>query len=445
MKYKNSDFKNDVYYRQEQFKDLISHARRSGNRILINTIRKLNNCRWARKLNGEISIQDLFIEYWDEFLQLNHDKEIRPAIIENVTKMIRCRNFDYGYFFYECPNCNNFHMQGFTCKSRFCPSCGKKYRDKISAHVGNKLYKIPHRQLVFTMPFDLRPYFQKHRELLNLLFNAVKETLEFLLKYHAPIKYRKEKRKLGFVSFLHTYGRDLKWHPHIHVLYAERFLRKDGSFGNFYYLSFEAIRKAFLYILVNRLKIAFKQNYPLEYKGLYKTCNRIISTYKNGSYFYGKGNNNLYSIKSAKATAKYIARYASHPAISERRIVKIDKDKKEVTWFYDPHEDDTRDEEHKIGRQYITESIFNFMKRLIIHIPNKNFHQIRYYGFYSNKDKQKNSYKLLFDKKSIEELLLKWKEGLLASFGYNPLLCECGHEMILNLEKSFFPNKKGVP
>ena len=55
----------------------------------------------------------------------------------------------------------------------------------------------------------------------------------------------------------------------------------------------------------------------------------VLNRCKNGTYFYGKplfGEG--YSIKSAKAVAKYISRYASHPAISERRILKWDKENK---------------------------------------------------------------------------------------------------------------------
>lgn len=108
---------------------------------------------------------------------------------------------------------------------------------------------------------------------------------------------------------------------------------------------------------------------------------------KDGAYFYGKQGNYEYSIKSVKAMANYIARYVSHSAISERRILKWDKLNKTITWFYEPHEDDTKTEEEKVGKQIITESVFDFIKRLIIHIPDKSFQQIKYYGFYSNKSK----------------------------------------------------------
>ena len=113
------------------------------------------------------------------------------------------------------------------------------------------------------------------------------------------------------------------------------------------------------------------------------------------------------SLISAKAIAKYIARYASHPAISERRILKWDRENKTVTWFYNPHEDDLLEEK---GPVKITESVYDFMKRLIIHIPENDFKQIRYYGFYANKFKNKESlFNKLFSTKEIENLILKIK------------------------------------
>lgn len=71
VKYRNSDFLNYLYYKRNEFKDTLLKARKSGNSVLINTIRKLNNCRWARTLNGDISIQDIFIDEFDNFLKDN--------------------------------------------------------------------------------------------------------------------------------------------------------------------------------------------------------------------------------------------------------------------------------------------------------------------------------------------------------------------------------------
>lgn len=163
-------------------------------------------------------------------------------------------------------------------------------------------------------------------------------------------------------------------------------------------------------------------------------------------YVYWPKLNNT-SIKSAKAIIKYITRYASHPAISERRIISYDKEKGLVTWFYDPHEDDDIEcEEDKLGRQVITEHVFDFMKRLIIHIHDRYFHQIRYYGFYSNNSSLERT-SSLFTKEQIKviENDTLWINGLLKSFGYTPLICPiCGETMLLSLKDSYFPKKKGL-
>lgn len=323
MKYRNSDFLNDLYYKRQEFSELLSKAKKSGNSVLINTIRKLNNSRWARQINGDISIQDIFIEEFDNFLADNPDLEIRESVIDNVNKMKKCGNFDYGYTFYECPNCNNFHIQGFTCKSRFCPRCGKKYRDKIGTKVASKLLNIKHRQLVFTILFELRKFFRKDRHLLSLLFKSVNLTLNETLKSKARLAFKKEERKLGLICFLHTYGRDMKRHPHIHVLFAEKFMRNDGTLGNFYYLGFEAIRKRYLFTVLNLLQQELKKKNFKTYNSFLKEKSIVLNRCKEGSYFYGKPvYAEGYSMESAKATAKYIARYASHPALSERRILK---------------------------------------------------------------------------------------------------------------------------
>ncbi|WP_078694942.1 transposase zinc-binding domain-containing protein [Cetobacterium ceti] len=33
----------------------------------------------------------------------------------------------YGYTAFKCAKCSHMHIVGFSCKSRFCTSCGKIY------------------------------------------------------------------------------------------------------------------------------------------------------------------------------------------------------------------------------------------------------------------------------------------------------------------------------
>ena len=162
----------------------------------------------------------------------------------------------------------------------------------------------------------------------------------------------------------------------------------------------------------------------------------------NSYYVYGpKFSRGKTTTRDVAELTHYIARYASHPAISERRISSFDPKAMTVTWFYDPHEDDdVKDESEKRGRQYVTESAEDFIKRLLIHVPDKGFQQIRYYGFYSNKCKTEPNTGLLFTPSELAKMAEDntWAKGLWKSFGYDPTWCKCGARMEVNYDLSDF-------
>nr|WP_245161773.1 transposase zinc-binding domain-containing protein [Clostridium beijerinckii] len=56
-------------------------------------------------------------------------KKIRPNVKAEVDKVLRCKDTKYGYIELKCKKCNEIKKIGFTCKSRFCTSCGKVYVD----------------------------------------------------------------------------------------------------------------------------------------------------------------------------------------------------------------------------------------------------------------------------------------------------------------------------
>lgn len=443
--FRNSDFAKDIFYRKERFRGRLELARKAGYSTYINEVRKVNNSKEARKWQGDIWLQDMFRDNWGAFLEENDKPEnpIRKSIKKNVAKMITCQDPDGGFFYYECPECHDFCIVTHTCKSRFCPRCGKKYRDKISASVSEKMLDIPHRQLVFTVPPALRPMMREHRTLLGELFAGVNEAMEFIIQDKAPNKYKKEGRRLGFVCFLHTYGRQLNWHPHVHILYAERWMNKEGKMGKLDFIPFNKIKKSFMYIMCRRIRWFYLRKYGKgkEYFACCQLIKEVIAHHPNGFYFYGPKRDEETTILSVKAMAGYIARYASHPAISERRIERYNKLDGLVTWFYDPHEDDGKDQDDPtlLGRQHITEPCDEFIKRLIIHIPDSGFQQIRYYGFYSNAWKAKSKgIGLLFPSSEIITMKKKnrWEDGIVEAFGYNPLTCSCGKRMKYVIEKS---------
>ncbi len=211
------------------------------------------------------------------------------------------------------------------------------------------------------------------------------------------------------------------------------------------YFPINYVRITFQNILFHNIYNYFKfviKDYNLTRK-IYRLCLDLKKLYPNGYYIYGPKFNDYYtSSKDIKLLTNYIARYASHPPISERRILKLDTSNNTITWFYDPHEDDDiMDEEFKKGRQIITEDVFDFIARLIIHIPNKGFQQIRYYGFYSNKFLNKIKYINLFSNAELSKMSnnVYWVNALKVSFGYDPTHCTCGNQMLLIYELSSYP------
>jgi len=400
------------------------------------------------KINRKDSrkIQALFSTYWPAFKSIYQDK-LRPSITDNIEKMIKCHDLSFGYIMHECPNCDNFYLSGLSCHSRFCSSCNQKYREDRTVEIKSKLIKANHRHFVFTIPSELRKYFRIHRKLLDTLFSVV--NLSFVTLIRTSKKRKEEKWTPGLVSIIHTFGRDLKWNPHIHVLVAEKVFDSYNKFHKYSYFHFDSLKKIFMYQLLNHIYAYLKVHDKKLFNEFIPLSKYLVKNYPHGFYTFGpeleggiKNNTRL----SIKAVVDYIARYASHPPIAESRILNIDEEKNLVTWVYTPHEDDHKSTKDKIGPQEITEPVFDFMKRLIVHIPDKHFHLIRYYGFYANHSSIDTSTHLsLYDKSYLTSMRknFKWERMLLAVYKFSPLICSCGYHMKVNLDSSYLPKNGG--
>lgn len=421
------------------YKHSLMVAARHGQRVYENQLNLINNLPIHR---NKYSIKSIFTNYWNEFVNMANakNKHIRPAIMSAVDKLIHCKDLSKGYLFFECPKCNNFYITGFSCNSRFCPSCGNRYREDRTREISKVCLNKPHRQFVFSIAKELRPYFLFHRELYDILFKSVELSFDYLLKNSKVAK--REKRDFGYISFLHTFGRAVNDNPHIHVLICDGYMDKDNVFHKYDHFHYETLRRTFMKILLNKIYQFLKKNYKDETKNFYELKCFLYKKYKAGFYAYGPKLDSSSKI-AIKSLSKYIARYVSHPAIAESRILDLDYINKTITFQYEPHQDDhTDDPSQKLGTQIITESVFDFMAKLIRHIPDKGFHLVRYYGFYSNRTtKNKNRYEALYTNQEIIRMKNDnyWINHLIASYHYNPLLCTCGAIMTFCYELSFFP------
>ncbi len=423
--------------------NILTKAAKAGQDVYENEYIKLNNLLYAREQNELISIKDIFINHWDEFKELcaKNNRPIRKSIHKNVEAMMNCKNFKKGYLWYECPKCGNFEMRGISCHSRFCTSCGKKYRDARANKISQTCIYAPHRHITWTISKDLRKYFRKYKELYDDLFGAVNDVLTFIIIGKSKAS-KKRNERLGFISTIHTFGRDMKFNPHIHSLVAECTIDKFGNKKPFTYFNYESLRKSFMNQLLKRMYRFLKK--VDNTKDLIEFCKLRRKLYANqGEGFYVHApQKQCKNPKQIKKVVNYVCRYAGHPAMSESRIISYDKNKKMIYYYYDPHEDDAIiNEDDKIGRQYVKESVYEFIAKLIIHIPEENVHTTRYYGFYANHSSLDTFHQpKLFKITEINQMKnnLNWRLRLIQSYKYDPLLCYCGATMVLVPENCYF-------
>lgn len=307
---------------------------------------------------------------------------------------------------YGCSSCGNMKFIPFRCHSRFCPTCGNKYSMDRTTNMSFKVINVTHRHCVFTIDENLRVFFLQDRSLLNCLFHAVTSVIHKLF-------YNMNKSKNftpGFIMVLHTFGRDLKWNPHIHCLISEGGFSDDSCWRNVKHFNYTYLRNAFRTALLNEMESIIGPSF----KKVKSACYR---EHEHGFYVYAKPNR-----CDPKVVVKYIGRYLGRPVIATSRIDKYDGEY--VTFHYNRHEDD----------KYMEETIpaMEFIKRLIRHIPEKHFKMIRYGGLYA---RHREMDKKLFHAISREKCHIfrsfnKWRVALLSAFGYDPLKCKCGSTMI---------------
>lgn len=359
-------------------------------------------------------LQEIFTDNYEQIIYTLHPRDTE---IENIDKMINCGMASFGGAKYKCPDCGKLKFVPFRCRSRFCPSCGTKYAMERTTSMSFKLINVRHRHCVFTIDDQLRHFFLENRDLLNCLFHAVSSVvLRMFRKQNFSMNFTP-----GFIMVLHTFGRDLKWNPHIHCLISEGGCADDGSWRHMTHFNYTYLRNAFRTALLNEMEAVIGPSF----KKVKVLCYR---QHEHGFYVYARPNR-----CDPKTVVKYIGRYLGRPVIATSRIDSY-KDGM-VTFHYNRHEDEKL--------IYETISAMDFIKRLIRHIPEKNFKMIRYGGIYSRHRALDRKLRLAIPKEQhkLYKSFNRWKAAIFFAFGYDPLICpDCGARMLFH--ELYFAHKR---
>jgi len=280
-----------------------------------------------------------------------------PDTHRKAVRAIRdCRSGACGHHVYPCAECGKTHVANSSCGNRHCPVC---QHDKNADWVyRQQLRRLPcnYFMVTFTMPEELRAVARhSSAQVYAALFDCAAEALRTLEADKRFVGCR----MAGFFGVLHTWGRQLQYHPHVHFVVPggglsanrQRWVSAKGDF----LVHVRALSRLFRGKMKDRLrKEGLLDAVPPE-------------------AWCMEWNVNCKAVGSGERTIKYLGAYVFRVAISDSRIVAYDG--KCVTFKY-----------QKVGSsrwRHMTLAVREFIRRYLEHVLPRGFVKVRHYGFLS--------------------------------------------------------------
>ena len=322
------------------------------------------------------TIQEIFRTYGDAYVQQYGDR--MPTRHRKVIHAIRkCGTSDCGMHLFACDDCRDAHRTGSSCGNRHCPVCQAGKSDEWLNKQMDKMLPVNYFMITFTVPQELRRIFRKHPEVCYAaLFKAASGAMKKLAKDPRFVGCDTP----GFTGILHTWTRQLEYHPHVHFIVPGGGIDKDGSewksSGPKQYVNARPLSKIYRAKLVEMLKEAGL----IVPQCVWKTDWVIDARH----------------VGDGKRALKYLAQYVFRVAISPNRIIRVADGK--VRFKYKPSGE-------KTWRTCELE-LFEFMRRYLQHVLPRGFTKIRHYGFMSPNSR--------VDLQTIRELICRLYEILVS-------------------------------
>ncbi len=271
----------------------------------------------------------------------------------------QCRTATLGGQLYYCNQCQTERYSYHSCQNRHCPKCGNQQANEWLDQQQNLLLPIPYFLVTFTLPQELRAVARSNQKTIyNLLFRTSSQAL---------LKLAQDPRfvggRVGIVGVLHTWTRQLLYHPHVHYIVTGGGLSADGNW--------KSARPDFL-VPEKALAVIFRAKLRDELKntGLFAAVDRRVwkKRWVVDCEAVGKG----------EAAFKYLATYIFRVAISNNRLRKLHDG--QVTFSYKESATD------QLKRCTVTAA--EFIRRFLQHVLPNRFIKVRYYGLLSPAHRQ---------------------------------------------------------
>ncbi len=307
-----------------------------------------------------VTLADICEEYGPAYEAAFGD-QLLPSHRQALRAIVQCRTAAMGGHVYQCDACEQSHYSYHSCRNRHCPQCqGDKAADWLARQEA-LLLPTPYFMLTFTLPAELRPLVRSHQRLFyNLLFRASAEATQQLAQNPRFLG-----GDIGMVGVIHTWSRDLAYHPHVHYLVPAG--AWDGQV-------WRRLRCKRFLLPVKALSPVFRAKVrdALRQTDLWQQISPVV--WRKPWVVHCQ------RVGSGRRALSYLAPYIFRVAITNRRIVSLDEDPAgglpTVTFRYRPS--GTRD------WRLCTVPVLEFIRRFLQHVLPQGFVKIRYYGFFSS-------------------------------------------------------------
>ena len=265
-----------------------------------------------------------------------------------------CRTESLGGQLYFCKQCQAQRYSYHSCKNRHCPKCQNEQANDWLAAQQNLLLPIHHFLVTFTLPEQLRALARSHQKLIyNLLFRASAAALLQLAQDPRFVGGR-----LGMVGVLHTWTRQLRYHPHVHYLVTGGGLTDAGRWL--------PSRKDFL-VPVKALSRIFRAKFRDELKKTELFALVEAPVWRPAWVVHSE------PVGAGTQAFQYLAPYIFRVAISNNRLRKLENGN--LTFSYKESATD------QLRQATVTAE--EFIRRFLQHVLPPRFIKVRYFGLLS--------------------------------------------------------------
>jgi hypothetical protein len=259
-----------------------------------------------------LDLASILTAHWPRFAA-SHRHLLTRAHYRAADAVMSCRTPALGAQVYRCGDCAKVHFAYHSCNHRACLKCGGQAQAEWTAAQEAKLLPVSYFMLTFTLPEQLRRFaYQQQAWFYDALFAAVSSTLN---------AFARDAKHLGgtpgFTAVLHTWTRQLAYHPHLHVIMPGVVLSEDGlslrrAKGTKYLFPVRALAVAFRHRL---MKLILRHDQAEGTRHLSQIDPHIWRTpWVVDSRGVGNG----------QAAVRYLARYVNKTALSEQRLLGYD-------------------------------------------------------------------------------------------------------------------------